>query len=153
MTTYTFLASSKKIQLPYELVAFNNARVFNESESFGIGELDGAEEWYKKNLNPIITLPYLYTVSGIGNDDFFLYLEKTMEVGDVLEIETIHSINHIDKSVAKMIRNPQPITINVGSLTYKNSYGEFKLHPKNWLEDLRHRTIVTEYGVTTIVKY
>lgn len=95
----------------------------------------------------------MYIVSGVGNDDFFLYLDKTMEVGYVLEIVTIHSINHIEKSVAKMMRDLQTITINVGSLTYKNAYGEIKLHPKNWIDDLRHRTIITEYGVTTIVKY
>ena len=76
-----------------------------------------------------------------------------MEVGDVLEIVTIHSINHIEKSIAKMVREPKPITINAGSLTYKNTYGEFQLHKKNWIDDLRHRTIVTDYGVTTIVKY
>ena len=104
-------------------------------------------------LRPIITLPYVYQVSGIGNDEFFLYVKETMEVGDVLEIVTIHSINHIENIVAKMVRDPQPITINVGSLTYKNAYGEFMLDEKNWVGDLRHRTIASDYGVTTIVKY
>lgn len=104
-------------------------------------------------LRPIITLPYLYSyISGIS-DDFLLNVVKSMEVGDVLEIVSIHRINNIEKSVAKMVRDPQPITINVGSLTYKNAYGEFKLQNKNWIEDLRRRTIVSEYGVTTIVKY
>ena len=104
-------------------------------------------------LRPIITLPYVYQVSGIGNDEFFLYVKETMEVGDVLEMVTIHSINHIEKIVDKMVNDPQPITINVGSLTYKNAYGEFRLEEKNWVDDLRHRTIASDYGVTTIVKY
>ena len=147
MTSYTFLASSKKIQLPDEIVEYNDARIFNEpSKSFHVRELDEAEQWYAQMLRPIITLPYLYSfVSGISNDDFLLYVVKLMEEGDVLEIVTIHSINHIEKSVAKMVRDPQPITINVGSLTYKNVYGEFQLHKKNWINDLRHRTIVSEY--------
>ena len=154
MTGYTFLASSNKIQLPDEIVVYNDARIFNEpNKPFHVWELDDAEQWYAQILRQIITLPYLYKVSGIGNDDFFLYMDKTMEIGDVLEIVTIHSINHIEKIVAKMVHDPQPIIINVGSLTYKNAYGEFRLQKRNWIDDLRHRTIVTDYGVTTIVKY
>lgn len=133
MTSYTFLASSKKIQLPDEFAADHDAQM----------------------LRPIITLPYLYSyVSDISNyDDFLLYVVKSMEVGDVLEVVSIHSINHIENSVAKIVRDPKPITINVGSLTYKNVHGEFRLDEKNWIDDLRHRTIVSDYGVTTIVKY
>ena len=154
MTTCTYLASSKEIQLPDEIVPYNDVRIFYEpNESFGVRVLDDAEQSYAQILRPIITLPYMYIVSGVGNDDFFLYLDKTMEVGDVLEIVTIHSINHIEKSVAKMMRESQTITIIVGSLTYKNEYGKFKLPHNNWIDDLRHRTIVSEYGVTTIVKY
>ena len=154
MTTYTFLASSKEFQLSDEIVPDNDVRIFYEpNESFGVRALDDAEQSYTQILRPILTLPYMYIVSGVGDDGFFLYLDKTMEVGDVLEIVTIHSINHIENSVAKMMRDPQTITINVGSLTYKNAYGEFQLHPKNWIDDLRHRTIVSEYVVTTIVKY
>ncbi len=154
MTSYTFLASSKKIQLQDEIVAEDDARTLHEpNKSFHVRELDEAEQWYKQMLRPIITLPYLYSyISGIS-DDFLLNVVKSMDVGDVLEIVSIHRINHIEKSVAKMVRDPQPITINVGSLTYKNAYGEFRLQKKNWIEDLRRRKIVSEYGVTTIVKY
>lgn len=76
-----------------------------------------------------------------------------MEVGDVLEIVMIHNINRIDKIVEKMLEKPSSIHLNVGSLTYKNEYGTFQLHRKNLIDDAKHRTILTEHGVTTIEKY
>jgi hypothetical protein len=56
-------------------------------------------------------------------------------------------------SIRKMMDHPQPISINIGSLTYENEYGTFKLKEKNWVEELNHRTLVTEYGITTILRY
>lgn len=53
----------------------------------------------------------------------------------------------------RMLDHPEPIHINVGSLTYKNAFGTFKLNEKKWIDDLKHRTLVTDRGVTTIVKY
>ena len=52
MTTYTFLASSKEIQLPDE--TYNDARIFYEAnESFGVQLLNDAEQWYLKFCAPL----------------------------------------------------------------------------------------------------
>lgn len=110
-------------------------------------------DYYTKTLRDILTLPYLYYVTGVGSSYFWLYLDKYMEEGDVLEIVMIHNINRVDEIVEKMLEKPSSIHLNVGSLTYKNEYGTFQLHQKNWIEDAKHRKILTEHGVTTIRKY
>ncbi|MFZ0446519.1 MAG: hypothetical protein WAM95_18205 [Bacillus sp. (in: firmicutes)] len=111
------------------------------------------DEWEIEELRKITTMPYIYYVTGLGSEHFWLYVEKYMEVGDVLEVISIFQQDETDIYVQKMLDNPEPIDINVGSLTYKNAYGTFQLNPKKWVDDLKHRTLVAERGVTTIVKY
>ena len=52
-----------------------------------------------------------------------------------------------------MIANPEYIFINVGRLTYQDQYGTYQLNKKNWIDELNHRTLISNSGVTTIVKY
>lgn len=98
-------------------------------------------------------MPYIYEARGLGNKDFWTYLDKHMEVGDVLEFYTIPVQQWYQESIRNVIENPKQITINIRSLTYENEYGIIKLDEKKWLEELKHRTLVTEYGITTILRY
>lgn len=144
-----FLASSKPFIIPKEIE--ENGRVFYENGlSFNVLELD---EYWIKIVQPILTMPYIYEARGLGNQDFWTYLDKYMEEGDVLEIYTVPVQQWYKGSIQNVLENPKNITINIESHTYKNEYGTYILHAKNWLEELKHRTLVTEYGVTTILRY
>ena len=59
---------------------------------------------------------------------------------------------YVYEHVQKILENPESIKVNVGSLTY-NDLGYFRLNKKHWIDDLEHRVIYTERGITTIVKY
>ena len=76
-----------------------------------------------------------------------------MEIGDVLEIISVPNQAFVYDHVQKILENPEPIKINVGSLTYENDLGCFQLNKKDWIDDLRHRILYTDRGITTIVKY
>ena len=76
-----------------------------------------------------------------------------MEVGDVIELYHIPVQNWYQDSIRKMIDDSQPISINIGSRTYENVYGTFMLKEKNLIEELSHRTLMTEYGITTFLRY
>lgn len=154
MSGYIYLASSKEIELPEKIAEYNNRRIFDEpNKSFTLSVPTEQGEWEIEQLRKIITMPYIYYIGGLGSEYFWLYLEKYMEIGDVLEIISIYQQDETDIYVQKMLDNPEPIHINVGSLTYTNAYGTFQLNRKNWVDDLKHRTLVTDRGVTTIVKY
>ena len=154
MSGYIFLASSKKIELPEKIAEYNNRRIFDEpNKSFTLSVPTEQDEWEIEQLRKIVTMPYIYYIGGLGSEYFWLYLEKYMEVGDMLEIISIYQQDETDIYVQKMLDNPEPIHINVGSLTYTNAYGTFQLNRKKWVDDLKHRTLVTDRGVTTIVKY
>lgn len=154
MSGYIFLASSKEIELPEKIAEYNNRRIFDEpNKSFTLSVPTEQDEWEIEQLRKIVTMPYIYYIGGLGSEYFWLYLEKYMEVGDVLEIISIYQQDETDIYVQKMLDNPKPIHINVGSLTYTNAYGTFQLNRKKWVDDLKHRTLVTDRGVTTIVKY
>lgn len=154
MSGYTFIASSKELVLPEEIEAYNRAGIFNEEgKCFDIRALTEQDEGERAALEKIFTLPYIYYVAGVGNSDFWLYVDKYMEVGDVLEIVNIVQQDKAAQLVQKMLDNPQPIQINVGSKTYQDQYGTYQFTQKNWVEELNHRTLVSDFGMTTIVKY
>ena len=69
------------------------------------------DEWEIEQLRKIITMPYIYYVAGLGSEYFWLYVEKYMEVGDVLEIISIFQQDETDIYVQKMLDNPEPIHI------------------------------------------
>lgn len=151
MSGFIAIASSKEIVLPQEIQEYNDNRIFEiPNKSFSLSKLD---EWEEEGVRPAFTMPYIYDVGGIGDEHFWLYIEKYMEIGDVLEIISVPNQRYVYEHVKKILENPEMITINVGSLTYENHLGCFQLNSKNWLDDLKHRTLYTERGITTIVKY
>ncbi|MER1999618.1 MAG: hypothetical protein ABS882_07570 [Lysinibacillus sp.] len=150
MTSIYFLASSKPFQLSKEIIDYQKNEIYDYSMYFSISEV--WEGWYEI-MKPLLSMPYLYEVRGLENDAFFMYLEKQMEIGDLIELYYMHHQDWHESYIKRAIESPEPITINVGRLTYVNQYGTYQLNAKNWIEELRHRTLVTDRGVTTIVKY
>ena len=130
---------------------FNNiSSVCELGRSFAVHE---ADQWWCEVVKPVLSMPYIYEVGGIGNHYFFIYLEKYMELDDVIELYEIPVQHWYEQYIERVLENPDPIIINVGSYTYENRYGKYQLNPKKWMEELSHRTLLTERGVTTILNY
>ena len=154
MSEITFLASSKPFIIPDEIEDYNNHTVFERMEDFirlWVNEVDTFG--WGKFVEGLFTMPYVYEISGAGNKLFLLYLEKYMETGDVLELLHIPNQNDFEYYQRRLTEVPEPIFINVKSLTYQDKYGTYQLNPKKWVEELSHKNYLTEFGVTTIVKY
>ncbi|MGP9043234.1 hypothetical protein [Cytobacillus kochii] len=154
MSAITFLASSKPFIIPDEIQEYNNRTVFERMEdwmSLWVSEVD--TYGWGEFVEGLFTLPYIYEISGADNELFLLYLEKYMEEGDVLELLHIPNQHAFEYYQRRLMEDPEPIVINVGSLTYQNKSGTYQLNPKKWVEELSHKNFLTEYGVTTIVKY
>ncbi len=149
MSEIQFLASTKPFIIPKEMEE-NNGGFFENGLSFSVYDLD---PYWIKIAQQILTLPYLYEARGLGNKDFWTYIDKYMEVGDVLELYTIPVQQWYQESIRNVLENPKHIKINIGRRTYHYELGIMKLNEKNWLEELSHRILVTEYGVTTIENY
>ncbi len=150
MSGIHFLASSKRFTMPDEIEDYNNGGIYECGMSFSVYDTD---EWWREIVEPVLSMPFIYEVGGIGNYYFFLYLEKYMEVGDVIELFEIPVQHHYEKYIQRVLHEPEAITINVGSYTYQNQYGTYQLNPKTWVEELSHRVLLTERGKTTILKY
>ncbi|MFP7202840.1 hypothetical protein SFC08_17880 [Lysinibacillus halotolerans] len=153
MTEITFLASSKPFKIPEEIEEYNHRTVFEREEDvffFSVQEIDN--EW-KKSIEGLFSLPYIYEANGVGNQLFLTYLAKYMEIGDVIEIYYVPSQNDFEQYRRDMEEHPEPIEVNVERYTYKNVYGLFQLNPKKWIEELSHLNYITHQGVTTFVKY
>ena len=54
-----------------------------------------------------------------------------MEIGDVIELYGIPVQHWHAKYIQRVIENPLSILINIGSYTYENQYGKFRLHRRN----------------------
>lgn len=84
MSSILFLASPRPFDLPVEIESYNNRTIFEEPWcGFDISETD---KYWVEIIKPIITLPYVYEVTGLGNQYFFVYLEKYFAEGDILEL-------------------------------------------------------------------
>jgi len=154
MSEITFLASSKPFIIPEEIQEYNNRTYFERMEdwmSLWVSEVDTSG--WGEYVEELFTMPYIYEISGANNQLFLLYLEKYMEEGDVLELIHIPNQHAFDYYKRKLMEYPEPILINVGSLTYQNKIGTYRLNPKNWVKELNGKNYLTEYGVTTIIKY
>lgn len=151
MSGFIAIASSKEIILPSEIQEYNDKRIFDiPNKAFS---LSGLHKWEKEGVKQAFTMPYIYDADGVGADYFWIYIKKYMEVGDVLEIISVPNQRYVYEHVRKILENPEHIIINVGSLTYENFLGCFQLNKRDWIEDLKHRTLYTDKGITTIVKY
>ncbi len=150
MSRIQFLASSRPLNIPEEIAEYNDKDSYDSDMYFSVHDTD--EYWYDI-LKPIITMPYIYEAHGLDQPYFFVYLEKYMELGDVFELYEIPVQHWYEESIQRVLEKPEPILINIGQYTYQNQFGTYQLNAKKWAEELSHRTIVTEFGVTTIVKY
>ncbi|MEA3318653.1 MAG: hypothetical protein U9Q88_01410 [Bacillota bacterium] len=148
MSEIQFLATTKPFIIPKEIA--ENRVLFENGLSFFVTDLD---PYWIKIAEQIMTLPYLYEARGLGNKDFWTYIDKYMEVGDVLELYRIPVQQWYQESIRNVLENPKHIKINIGSRTYQYEHGLFRFNEKIWLEELSHRILVTEYGVTTIENY
>ena len=153
MTQITFLASSNPFQMPDEIKEYNNQTVFEREEDaiyFSVQEVD---EYWMKKINGLFSMPYVYEAQGVGNRLFLTYIEKYMELGDVLEIYQVSNQHAFEEYKQRMEEHPEPIEVNVRSYTYRTIYGLYQFDSKKWLEELSHRNYITHYGITTFVKY
>ncbi|ULT56622.1 hypothetical protein L1999_26895 [Neobacillus drentensis] len=153
MTQITFLASSKPFKIPDEIEEYNNRTFFDREEDaiyFSVQEVD---EYWERLVDGLFSLPYIYEVNGVGNRLFLTYIEKYMEVGEVLEIYHVPNQHAFEDYKQRMEAHPEPIEVNVGRFTYQDIYGLYQLHPKKWLEELSHRNYLSHYGITTFIKY
>ena len=139
MTAITFLASSKPFIIPEDFVGL------------WVKEVD-LEAWGEL-LEGLFTLPYMYEIVGAHDPSFPLYLEKYMEEGDILELIHCPSQNDFEYYRRKLEDKLEHIVINVGRFTFQNQHGTYQLNPKNWVEELSHKNYLTEYSITTVVKY
>ncbi|GEM_PF-772486 len=154
MSEITFLASTKPFKIPDEIQEYNNRSVFDSIEDcvqLIVTEVD--EYGWEDLVKDLFTLPYIYEIIGADSQLFLLYLEKHMEVGEVLELLHFPDQHAFEFYVKRLMEKPEPIEINVGRLTYQDQYGAYQFNPKKWVEELSHKNFLTEYGVTTIVKY
>lgn len=153
MSEITFLASSKPFQIPAEIEEYNNRTVFKREEDpiyFSVQKID---DYWKDKINGLFSMPYVYEAKGVGNKLFLTYLEKYMELGDVLEIYQVPNQHAFQDYKQAIEEHHERIEVNIGSYTFQNIYGKYQLNPKKWLEELSHRTYLTPYGVTKFINY
>ena len=153
MTEITFLASSKPFKIPTEIQQYNQRTVFATEEDFMFFTVHEAVDSWLQEIQGVFSLPYIYEAEGIGNRLFLKYIEEYMEIGDVLEVYHVPNQHAFLRYKEKMQSNPEPIEVNTGTYTYRDSSGFYQLNPKKWVEELSHRNYITEHGVTTFVKY
>ena len=111
------------------------------------------ENYYYEKVKHLFTMPYMYSVSGFYTDAFYNYLQNHMELGDSLEIFEIPDPEKLDNLLKTIHKTPFSIQINLTELTYQNQYGTFSLHKKNWVHELKHRSLITLDGITLIRKF
>ncbi|MFC0190013.1 hypothetical protein ACFFJY_17090 [Fictibacillus aquaticus] len=153
MTRITFLASSKPFQIPDEIEEYNNRKVFEREEDVMYFSVKEVDNYWEYDIKDLFSMPYIYEAQGVGNKLFLMYIEKYLEIGDVLEVYQVPNQNAFKEYKQRVQEHPEPIEINVGSYTYRTIYGVYQLNPKKWLEELNHRNFLTHFGVTTFVKY
>ena len=153
MTEITFMASSIPFEIPVEIEEYNNRSDFERIEDFFYFTVRGIDEYWQKEVEGLFSLPYIYEAKGVGNPLFLKYLEKYMDIGDVLEIYGVPNQHAFKKYKQRMQENPEPIEVNAGNYTYRDIYGLYQLNKKNWLEDLSHRNYCSNRGITTFVKF
>ncbi len=82
MSSIQFLAASKH-QNSSLIEGYNHSSIYETGLSFSVHE---ADQWWCEVVKPVLSMPYIYEVEGIGNHYFFVYLEKYMELGDVIDL-------------------------------------------------------------------
>lgn len=139
MSALTFIASSRPLYIPDDL------------PQLYVHEVESLE--YVSLKRGRFTMPYLYTIEGADQWEFMIYLQRYMEEGDVHELLYIENQN--DSMHDHLPSTPllEPIEINIRQRTYQTIHGTFQLSANDWMQELYHRSYLTAFGVTTIVKY
>ncbi|MFT8322854.1 MAG: hypothetical protein ABF649_18455 [Bacillus sp. (in: firmicutes)] len=149
MSEITFLASSRPFVLPEEIKEYNSRTYFEREEDFMFFFVKEIDAGWKKEMDGLFCMPYIYEVNGVGNRLFLTYIEKYMEAGDVLEIYCVPNQHDLEAYIQRMEWKPEHIEVNVGERTYRDIHGTYQLNPQNWLKDLSHRRYITPFGITT----
>jgi len=139
MSALTFLASSRPFYIPDDL-----PQLF-------VYEVEPLE--YVSLKRDRFTMPYLYTIEGADQWEFMIYLQRYMEEGDVFELLYIENQNDSMHNHLPSIPLLEAIEINIRQRTYQTIHGTFQLSANDWMQELFHRSYLTAFGVTTIVKY
>lgn len=153
MSSIAFLASLRPFAIPQEMQDKQDQTDFKKEEEFLSFSIQPLDDYWLEETGELFTLPYLYEAYGLEHEDFLLYLEKYMETGDVLEIYSVPNQHGFSKYKQKLLERPEPIHINVGSHTYRDSFGLYQLTHDNWVTELSHRLYLSEHSITTFVKY
>lgn len=151
MSEITFLASSNPFRLPAEIEEYNNRTFFEREEDFIQFHVHQLDEAWVVELSGLFSMPYVYKADGVGNRLFLTYIEKYLELGDVLEIYHVPNQHAFKEYRERMEENPEPIEMNVRSLTYRTVNGLYRFHPKTWVDELSHRDYLTPFGITTFL--
>ena len=105
MSGFIAIASSKEIVLPREIQEYYDKRIFEiPNKAFSLSQL---HVWEEEGVKPAFTMPYIYNVGGIGDEHFWLYIEKYMEIGDILEIISVPNQRYVYEHVKKILENPE----------------------------------------------
>lgn len=109
----------------------------------------GSGENYRIGCDLPLTFPYVYEIYG-GYEKLSLisFLEEFMEFGDVVENWDGKKVLPESINVPKEAR-----TINLLQRTYKDELGEYQFDKRNWINELKTRTVVSNRSVTTFEKY
>ena len=153
MSSIAFLASLRPFAIPQEMQDKQDQTDFKKEEEFLSFSIQPLDDYWLEESGGLFTLPFLYEAYGLEHEDFLLYLEKYMETGDVLEIYSVPNQHGFSKYKQKLLERPEPIHINVGSHTYRDSFGLYQLTHDNWVTELSHRLYLSEHSITTFVKY
>lgn len=154
MSEITFLASTKPVLLlmkDEEEINTLETPLNSDVIDFWFNEVE-MHDWDKR-LSKLLTLPYIYEISDASHPIFLSYLESNFEEGDVFELIYFPNQNDLDLNLELINEKPSNILINLKSFIYQNNSGTFKINPKEWQSILKNKNFVTEFGVTTIVKY
>ncbi len=143
MSEITFLASSIPFRIPDEIEEYNNRTYYEREEDFiffSVSEID--DDYWKRKLEGLFSMPYIYEAFGVGNKLFLTYIEKYMDLVGVLEMYEIPNQNAFDEYRQRMEEQPEAIEVNTLRHTYKTIYGLYQFDSKKWVEELSHRIYI-----------
>ncbi|WP_211654086.1 hypothetical protein [Planococcus alpniumensis] len=153
MSEITFLASSRPFIIPHVIEEYNQRMKYRTEEDYMFFSVQIADEAWLEEVQGLFSLPYLYVAEGVGNRIFLTYLEKYMEIGDVIEVYSVPNQHALSAYREKFEEDLEYIEVNAGSYTYRDRFGFFQFNPKKWIEELSNRNYMRHNAVTTFIKY
>jgi len=153
MSEITFLASSRPFIIPHDIEKYNQRTEYGAEEDHMCFSVQTADKEWLEEVQGLFSLPYLYVAEGVGNRIFLTYLEKHMEIGDVIEVYSVPNQHALAAYREEFEEDRECIEVNTGSCTYRDRFGFFQLNPKKWIEELSHRNYMGHNAITTFIKY